>query len=297
MKIDIAVQNHSASSLFYGQAPPSFLGMSGFNRNPNRFRILGRRKLDLFNLQGQHVAIVGASGDIGTAMVQLCLSLGARVYAVDRDEAALARLADDAQAAAALRTFVADVTDEDAMAKAFDGMEGRLDGLVNGAGIENRPVPIDEMDAANFRKVVDVNVTGVFLGMKYGIPLMREQGGSIVNVASTAGIKGAAGMAPYIASKHAVIGLTRTAAIEWGPSDIRVNAICPGPIEGRMIDSIYGSKPGAPSEIARARMAVIPSRRFGRRDEIANVTAFLLSGAATYVNGACYSIDGGISAI
>ncbi len=253
--------------------------------------------MDLFNLQERHVAIIGASGDIGTSMVQLCLSLGARVYAVDRDEAALAGLADQSEAGGALQTFVADVTDEGAMAAAFGGMGGRLDGLVNGAGIENRPVNMDEMDVEVFRKVVDVNVTGVFLGMKYGIPLMRENGGSIVNVSSTAGIKGAAGMAPYIASKHAVIGLTRTGAVEWGPAGIRVNAICPGPIEGRMIDSIYGSKPGAPSEIARARMAVIPSRRFGRRDEIANVTAFLLSEAATYVNGACYSIDGGISAI
>jgi len=253
--------------------------------------------LDLFNLRERHVAIIGASGDIGTSMVQLCLSLGARVYAVDRDEAALAGLADQSEAGGALRTFVADVTDEGAMAAAFGGMGGRLDGLVNGAGIENRPVNMDEMDVEVFRTVIDVNVTGVFLGMKYGIPLMRENGGSIVNVSSTAGIKGAAGMAPYIASKHAVIGLTRTGAVEWGPAGIRVNAICPGPIEGRMIDSIYGSKPGAPSEIARARMAVIPSRRFGRRDEIANVTAFLLSEAATYVNGACYSIDGGISAI
>ncbi|MFA7597562.1 MAG: SDR family NAD(P)-dependent oxidoreductase [Novosphingobium sp.] len=253
--------------------------------------------MDLFNLRERHVAIIGASGDIGTSMVQLCLSLGASVYAVDRDEAALAGLADQSEAGGTLRTFVADVTDEGAMAAAFGGMGGRLDGLVNGAGIENRPVNIDEMDVEVFRKVVDVNVTGVFLGMKYGIPLMCESGGSVVNVASTAGIKGAAGMAPYIASKHAVIGLTRTGAIEWGQAGIRVNAICPGPVEGRMIDSIYGSKPGAPSEIARARMAVIPSRRFGRREEIANVTAFLLSEAATYVNGACYSIDGGISAI
>lgn len=253
--------------------------------------------MDLFNLQDRHIAIIGASGDIGTSMVQLCLSLGAHVHAVDRDEAALERLAQGVPADALLRVFAADVTDEDAMAAAFGDMGGRLDGLVNGAGIENRPVNIDEMDADVFRKVVDVNVTGVFLGMKYGIPLMKGQGGSIVNVSSTAGIKGAAGMAPYIASKHAVIGLSRTAAIEWGPSGIRVNAICPGPIEGRMIDSIYGSKPGAPSEIAKARMAAIPSRRFGTRDEIANVTAFLLSDAAMYVNGACYSVDGGISAI
>lgn len=249
------------------------------------------------NLDGRHVAIVGAAGDIGQEMVRLCLALGAAVTAIDRDEQALAALAADAAGAGSLRTCLADATDEGAMAAAFATIGGRLDGLVNGAGIENRPTEIDAMDTSVFRKIVDVNVTGVFLGLKHGIPLMREHGGAVVNVSSTAGIKGAAGMAPYIASKHAVIGLTRTAAIEWGQAGIRVNAICPGPVEGRMIDSIYGSEPGAPSAAARARMAAIPSRRFGRRDEIANVTAFLLSAAASYVNGACYSIDGGISAI
>lgn len=253
--------------------------------------------MELVNLKGRQIAIVGAAGDIGQEMVRLCLSLDANVTAIDRDERALAALSADAAGAGSLRTCIADVTDEAAMAAAFSAIGERLDGLVNGAGIENPPTEIDAMDTGVFRKVIDVNVTGVFLGLKYGIPLMKEHGGSVVNVSSTAGIKGAAGMAPYIASKHAVIGLTRTAAIEWGQAGIRINAICPGPVEGRMIDSIFGSKPGAPSEAARARMAAIPSRRFGRRDEIANVTAFLLSDAATYVNGACYSIDGGISAI
>jgi NAD(P)-dependent dehydrogenase (short-subunit alcohol dehydrogenase family) len=127
--------------------------------------------------------------------------------------------------------------------------------------------------------------------------LLRQPGGAVVNFASTGGIKGANGMSAYVASKHAVIGLTRCAAIESGPDGLRVNAICPGPTAGRMIDSIMGSEPGKPSEAAQARMNVIPSRRFGDRQEIANVTAFLLSDAAGYVNGACYTVDGGISAI
>lgn len=250
----------------------------------------------LVDFTDRHIAVVGAAGDIGTTIVELLLELGARVTAIDRDSGALEALNKLPGAAAKLALATADVSDEEQMAAAFAGL-GPLDGLVNGAGIENRPTPIPEFDTAVFRKVMDVNVTGVYLGLKYGIPLLRKPGGSVVNFASTGGIKGANGMSAYVASKHAVIGLTRCAAIESGPDGLRVNAICPGPVAGRMIDSIMGSEPGKPSAAAQARMNVIPSRRFGDRHEIANVTAFLLSDAAGYVNGACYAVDGGISAI
>lgn len=251
----------------------------------------------MVNLQGRRIAIIGAAGDIGGKIVAVLLAQGAYISAIDRDADALERLASANGAGTTLQTFQADVSDEAAMAHAFSAIGGSLDGLVNGAAIENRPQVIDELSSDEFRKVMDVNVTGVFLGLKYGIPLMKEKGGSIVNFASTAGIKGAAGMSAYVASKHAVIGLTRCAAIEWGQHGIRTNAICPGPVEGRMIDMIFGSKPGQPSEMALARMAAIPSRRFSRPEEVANVTAFLLSDAAEILNGACYSVDGGISAI
>lgn len=253
--------------------------------------------IPLVDFTGRHIAVVGAAGDIGTAIVGLLLSLGGRVTAIDRDPAALAALAAlPGASAATLATAAADVTDEARMAQVFAAL-GPIDGLVNGAGIEHRPCPISELDTAILRKVMDVNVTGLFLGMKYGLPLLRRPGGAVVNFASTGGIKGANGMSAYVASKHAVIGLTRCAAIESGPEGLRINAICPGPTAGRMIDSIMGSEPGKPSAAARARMDVIPSRRFGDRQEIANVTAFLLSDAAGYVNGACYTVDGGISAI
>lgn len=251
----------------------------------------------LVDFTGRHIAVVGAAGDIGTAIVGLLLKLGGRVTAIDRDPATLAALANLPGASAeTLATATADVSDEARMAEVFAAL-GPIDGLVNGAGIEHRPAPIPELDTAILRKVMDVNVTGVFLGMKYGLPLLRKPGGAVVNFASTGGIKGANGMSAYVASKHAVIGLTRCAAIESGPEGLRINAICPGPTAGRMIDSIMGSEPGKPSPAAQARMDVIPSRRFGDRQEVANVTAFLLSDAAGYVNGACYTVDGGISAI
>lgn len=255
----------------------------------------------LVDLAQRRIVVSGAAGDIGGCMVALFRSLGAHVIALDRDAAALDRLRDSADGGegqgGVLETIAVDVADEAAMAEAFRTIGGPIHGLVNGAGIENRPTPVDEMDLATFRRVLDVNVTGVFLGLKYGVPHMREAGGSIVNVASTAGIKGAAGMSAYVASKHAVVGLTRATAVECGPSGIRVNAICPGPIAGRMIDSIFGSKPDEPSPAALARMAQIPSRRFGQPQEVAATTAWLLSDAAGYVNGALMSVDGGISAI
>jgi NAD(P)-dependent dehydrogenase (short-subunit alcohol dehydrogenase family) len=250
----------------------------------------------LVDFTGRHIAVFGAAGDIGTTIVTLLLELGGRVTALDRDAVALGRLAALPGAQGALATVPVDVADEARMAAAFAGL-GPIDGLVNGAAIEHRPTPTTQIDTDLFRKVIDINITGVFLGLKYGLPLLHRPGGSVVNFGSTAGIKGANGMSAYVASKHAVIGLTRCAAIEFGPEGLRVNAICPGPVEGRMIDSIMGSEPGQPSAAAAARMAVVPSRRFARGEEVARVVAFLLSDASSYVNGACYMVDGGISAI
>lgn len=250
----------------------------------------------LFDLEGRRIAVVGGAGDIGAVLVRLLCALGADVCIIDRDSAALDRLGASLPDGASHSVHLADVTDEAAMAAAFAGFDG-LDGLVNGAAIENVPTPVDQFDLADFRRVLDVNVAGVFLGLKYGLPLLARRGGAAVNFASTAGIKGAANMSAYVASKHAVVGLTRSAAVEWGSQGVRVNAICPGPVEGRMIDAIFGSKPGAPSDMARARMAQIPSRRFARPEEVARVTAFMLSPASEYVNGSLYSVDGGICAI
>ena len=254
----------------------------------------------LVDLVGNTVALIGASGDIGTAMVDTLLAQGCRVIAIDRNGEALAALAhamaERNGASAALTTATVDVTDAPGMARLFAEVVGPIDGLVNAAGIEHKPHEVADLDVETFRKVLDVNVTGVFLGMKYGVARLRA-GGAIVNFASTGGIKGAFGMSAYVASKHAVIGLTRSAAIELGPKGLRVNAICPGPIEGRMIDSIMGSEAEAPSPAAQARMAVIPSRRFGRREEVARMVAFLLSDAASFCNGGSYMVDGGIYAI
>ena len=227
-------------------------------------------------LSGKAIILTGGSGDIGSATVRHLLDAGARVAALDRSAEALGALATAIAAPDRLVTLVTDVTSEASVAENFAQARstfGKIDGIVNAAGI-------------------------VFFGMKHGIPLLRENGGgAIVNACSTAGIKGAEGMSAYIASKHAVLGLTRTAALEWGRYGIRTNCIAPGPIEGRMIESIYSSQPESGWADIETRKKANPSGRFGRPEEVAAAIGFLLSDTASFVNVAIYSVDGGVSAM
>ena len=247
----------------------------------------------LVDFTGRHIAVIGAAGDIGTTIVALLLELGGRVTALDRDASALDRLAALPGAQGALATVPVDVADEAGMAAAFAGL-GPIDGLVNGAAIEHRPAPTTEIDAELFRKVVDINITGVFLGLKFGLPLLRRPGGSVVNFGSTGGIKGANGMSAYVASKHAVIGLSRAAALETAPHGIRVNTLCPGPTSTRMMANIHAavsSAGGDPSGFVTR----IPAGRYGEAAEIATTAVFLLLDAPVFLTGAEIPVDGGMT--
>ncbi|MCP3731377.1 SDR family oxidoreductase [Sphingomonas sp. MG17] len=251
---------------------------------------------------GKSFILTGGGGDIGSATVHLLLGAGANVAVLDRSGDALARL--KAEAATPDRLFVAacDVAAERDVVRYFAEARhalGAIHGIVNAAGIEGRRGPIDQYPVEMFAAVMSVNVTGVFLGIKHGIPLLRDSGGgAIVNACSTAGIKGVEGMAPYVASKHAVLGLTRSASLEWGRHGIRVNCVAPGPVEGRMLKAIYAEQADDPNwPSLESRKALNPSGRFGDPREIANVIAFLLSDASSFVNGACFSADGGVSAL
>ena len=175
---------------------------------------------------------------------------------------------------------------------------GAIDCFHNNAGIEGQVAPTAEYDETVFDAVMAVNVRGVFLGLRHVLPVMIRQGrGAVVNTASIAGLVGTAGMPAYVASKHAVIGLTKVAAGEVGPLGIRVNAICPGPIATRMVQDIARQvSPDDPESVEERYSATIPLRRYGTAEEVANLVLFLCSDLASNVTGAQFVADGGRTA-
>lgn len=256
-------------------------------------------------LDGKVALVTGAGGDIGSETVALFLERGAAVFGTALSEAGIARLIARTGPHERLATGCADVSreaDVKAMVAAAQARFGRIDILFNNAGIEGGPTSAwklsAEMSQADFDLVFAVNVSGVFLCMKHVIPLMAKQGsGSIVNMSSVAGIRPAAGQIAYAASKAAVIGMTRTAALEWGEAGVRVNCVNPGPIEGRMMEAIAsGIVASRGAEPPGLRTTLVPLGRWGRVGEVAAVVAFLASDRARFVTGSAYPIDGGFTA-
>jgi len=256
--------------------------------------------LDCNRLDGKVALVTGAGGEIGSATIRLMAARGARIAAVDRDANSLHRLSAELPPGTNLITCEADVADEDAVRRYVGyvrSQAGRVDIFFNNAGIEGPVQPIAEYPLAEFRRVIDVNVVGVFLGLKHVIPVMAATGGgSIINSSSVAGLTGTPGICAYNASKHAVIGLTRSAAAEWAGKGIRINSINPGPIVSRMMRSLEeGLAPGE-AEAMRARFsAMIPAGRYGTPEEVAALVAFLASEDARYLHGAVFTIDGGFT--
>jgi NAD(P)-dependent dehydrogenase (short-subunit alcohol dehydrogenase family) len=189
----------------------------------------------------------------------------------------------------------ADVSHEDEVRQAVaDTVSrlGRIDVFVNNAGIEGPQAMLADYDAAEFMRVLEVNVLGVFLGLKHVMPVMAAQGsGAIVNLSSIAGVIGATRMAGYIASKHAVEGLTKVAALEGAPQGVRVNAVLPGFIESRMLSDISAGLGGDTSGLA----VRVPAGRLGQPEEVAQAIAFLASDQALYMNGSTLMLDGGLT--
>lgn len=248
---------------------------------------------------GKVALVTGGANGIGRAAAQGFARLGARVVVVDRDEAggegaaaAIRQGGGDARFVAADVARSADV--QTYVRTALDAY-GAIDCFFNNAGIEGKVVPTAEYDEAVFDAVIAVNLKGVFLGLRHVLPVMLRQGrGSIVNTASTAGLQGSPGLSAYVASKHGVIGLTRTAAGEVGAAGVRVNAVCPGPTDTRMIHAlVQQSNPGDHEAEAARRRASIPLGRYATVEEVADVVLFLCSDMASSVTAAHYVVDGG----
>lgn len=252
-------------------------------------------------LDGKVALITGAAGEIGAATIQLLASRGARIVAIDRDADALERAVATLPASAQALAIAADVSKEEDVAgyvhKALDQMGG-LDICFNNAGIEGDVTSIVNFPLDGFRRVLEVNVIGVFLGMKHVLPVMiAKNAGSIINTASIAGLIGTVNLSAYGASKHAVVGLTKSAALECTHTNVRVNCVCPGPIDTRMLSSIVNARntSGEPVPVNKI-VDRVPARRLGLAQEVAQVVAFLASDDASYVSGAAYTVDGGRTA-
>jgi NAD(P)-dependent dehydrogenase (short-subunit alcohol dehydrogenase family) len=250
---------------------------------------------------GKVAVITGGGNGIGRAASMAFARYGAKVVIVDRDgKAAEGTAGSIKQQGGDALAVIADVTksaDVQAYVKATLAQYGRIDCFFNNAGIEGKIASTMDYDEAMFDQVIGINVKGVFLGMRYVLPEMVKQGsGAIVNTASVAGLMASPGMSAYVASKHAVIGLTKTAAQEVAASGVRVNAVCPGPVDTRMIHSLETMiNPADPAGVGVKYQSTIPSGRYSTPEEIANMVVFLCSDLASNTTGGQFVVDGGRS--
>jgi NAD(P)-dependent dehydrogenase (short-subunit alcohol dehydrogenase family) len=249
------------------------------------------------DLDGKVILVTGGGSGIGRAAVLLLAAMGARVAVVDQSLSSASETAmmvrEAGGVASALR---ADVSEEGSVSAMVDNVVlayGRLDGAFNNAGIGAgrlgaEPLNIADMPAAIWSRIIAVNLTGVWLCMKYELAQMQKQGGggAIVNTASIAGLIGIPTASAYVASKHGVLGITKTAALEYAAARIRVNAVCPGYVETGMTEDLTAQR-------ITQIVSKVPLKRMGTSHEIAEMVAWLLSERASFVTGAGMTMDGG----
>jgi 3alpha(or 20beta)-hydroxysteroid dehydrogenase len=252
-------------------------------------------------LKGKTALVTGATRGIGLAIAERLSRQGAGIFAfdlpgTDMSEAEQAVKGNGGRFA----SFAGDVTQSvdwrhsvaDAVARF-----GAIDILVNNAGISGYVGSLLDYPEADYDAVMGVNAKGVFLGMKHALPAIRDVEGCVINISSISGLGGGTGIFGYTASKHAVVGMTLTAASEFGPQGVRINCVCPAPIQTDMIDELARIRmPGDPEAFAANFRKALPMGRYGEPEEVANVVAFLAGPEASFVNGAIIPVDGGAKA-
>ena len=241
-------------------------------------------------LAGKVAIVTGASRGIGAETARAFAAAGATVALAARDRAALTDLADELRASGtqslAVPTDVGDPAAMEALVKRVLETYGRLDVAFNNAGGGHMPAPLADISVEDFDRAVSVNARGVFLSMKYELSAMLTGGGAIVNMASTAGVSGVRGMSAYVAAKHAIVGLSRSAALDYAEWGIRVNVVAPGPI---LTDRIHALR----EEQRRPIVQAVPMRRLGQPGEVGATVAWLCSDEASFITGATIPVDGG----
>ncbi len=252
-------------------------------------------------IEGKTAVITGATGGIGSATARLFLDEGANLVLTGRSVDKLNHLHAELGKPDNALLCVVDALDEAAVKASIDqclSAFGRLDIIFANAGTEGVVQPLEAYSVEDFNQTLLVNVTGVWLYLKHGVPVMRDQGGgAIVAVASGAGVVGFPGLCPYAASKHAVCGMVKTACIENAQHGVRINALAPGPIDNRMMQSLgLQSNPDDPDAFRDMVMSSNPMGRYGTSEEIAKLALFLGSEESSYCNGGVYLADGGFTA-
>jgi NAD(P)-dependent dehydrogenase (short-subunit alcohol dehydrogenase family) len=248
-------------------------------------------------LTGKVIIVTGASAGIGRATAFALSNEGAAVVLADVDAVRGEQTAKEIVDKGGRAIFVAtDVSIDESVADMVEAAVneyGGIDGAFNNAGIEGSPAQTHECTPENWNRTLAVNLNGVWSCMRHEIPrLLDRGGGSIVNCASVAGLVGFASIPAYVASKHAVVGLTKTAALEYAAEGLRVNAVCPGVIDTEMVERFTGHDP----EAEAAMIATEPVGRLGRPEEVADAVVWLCSDRSTFVTGQAIAVDGGFVA-
>lgn len=248
-------------------------------------------------LSGKVAIITGGAGGIGRVTAEMFLKEGAKVVLVDLFAESLQEVKKELEFLGEVLTVQADVSKEVEVQNYVNQTVekfGKIDVFFNNAGIVGKMGPLVDLNVEDFDQVMNVNARGVFLGLKYVLPVMMKQGsGSVINTSSVSGLDGSHRLSPYIASKHAVVGLTKAAAVEVAKTNVRVNSVHPSPVDTSMARELENGL-----NVDKERLAkTIPLRRYGESEDVANLVLFLASDESAFITGVQYRVDGGMGAI